>query len=67
MQEIDELKAHVAQLEKHIESQDMEIYRQQRRMDAFQEQLKKLAERFQTLKQGGSGPGSPAEERPPHY
>lgn len=67
MQELNELQGRIAQMQKHIESQDMEVYRQQRRIDALQEQLKKLAERFQTLEQGGSGSGSPAEERPPHY
>ncbi|MFU8849253.1 MAG: SlyX family protein [Opitutales bacterium] len=64
---MNELKECITRMQQHIESQDMEIYRQQRRIDTLQENLKKLVERFQVLEQGGSAPGSPADERPPHY
>ncbi len=67
MQQLDELTATITRLEKHIESQDIEVYRQQRQIDALQKQLKKLADRIDVAEQGGESPGSPADERPPHY
>ena len=65
MQEVDELKAGIIQLEKHIESQDLEVYRQQRLINALQNQIKKLEERIENLEQ--SGGAMPADEKPPHY
>ena len=67
MQEVDELKANIAQVEKHIESQDMEVYRQQRLVDSLQKQLKKLEERIDSLEQGGASGDMSADEKPPHY
>jgi uncharacterized coiled-coil protein SlyX len=67
MRELDELKANITQLEKHIESQDLEVYRQQRRIDALQKQMGKLAERIETLEQSGGAGAMPADEKPPHY
>lgn len=67
MQNMDELKAGLAQLEKHIESQDMEVYRQRRLIEALQKQIKKLEERIDSIEQDGTQSGTPADERPPHY
>ena len=67
MQEIDDLKASIARLEKHIESQDMEIYRQQRSIDGLQKKAKKLEERIASLEQSGGAGSMPADEKPPHY
>lgn len=67
MQELVELKGRIAQLEKHIESQDIEVYRQQRSIDSLLKKMKKLEERIDSLEQGGAATGSPADERPPHY
>lgn len=67
MQDMDELKAGITQLENHIESQDIEVYRQQRLIRSLQKQLKKLEERIDSIEQDGAQSGSPADERPPHY
>ncbi|HKK19371.1 MAG TPA: SlyX family protein [Opitutales bacterium] len=68
MQEVDELKANISQLEKHIESQDLEVYRQQRLIDALRKKLEKLEERIGVLEQSdGGGSAMPADEKPPHY
>lgn len=67
MQDSDELKAGLAQLEKHIESQDIEVYQQQRMINSLQKQVRKLEERIDSIEQDGTQSGSPADERPPHY
>jgi len=67
MQEVDILKAKITQLEKHIESQDLEVYRQQRLINALQKQMKKLEERVESLEQSGGSSDIPADEKPPHY
>ena len=67
MQEMDVLTANLAQLKKHIESQDVEIYRQQRLIDSLRVQLQKLQERVESLAEGGGGSSMPADEKPPHY
>lgn len=67
MHDLDELRADIARLEKHIQSQDVEVYRQQRLIDTLQKQIKKLEERTGSLEQSGGSSGPPADEKPPHY
>jgi uncharacterized coiled-coil protein SlyX len=67
MQDVDDIKTSIIELKKHIESQDIEVYRQQRLIDALQQQMRKLLERIESLEQGGAGGGMPADEKPPHY
>lgn len=67
MPDFDDLNANIARLEQHIESQDIEVYRQQRLINALQKQLKNQEERIQSLEQGGGADHMPADEKPPHY
>lgn len=67
MQDFEELTATIARLEKHVQSQDVEVYRQQRLIDGLQKQVKKLQERIIALEEGGDAMDVPADERPPHY
>ncbi|PXA04651.1 SlyX protein [Coraliomargarita sinensis] len=67
MQEIDELKAAITQLEKHIESQDVEVYWQQRTIDILRKQLNKMEERIESLEQSGGAGQMQPDEKPPHY
>lgn len=67
MGEIDDLKVSVAKLEKHVESQDIEVYRQQRLIDGLKAQLNKLEARLDASEQGGDSSSMPADEKPPHY
>jgi uncharacterized coiled-coil protein SlyX len=67
MQDFDDLKAKIAQLEKHIESQDIEVYRQQRLIDSLHKQTKNLEERIESLEGDGASINMPADEKPPHY
>lgn len=67
MEELKSLQERITHLEKHIESQDLEVYRQQRLIDTFSKQVKKLEERIDSLEHGGAANVSPADERPPHY
>ena len=67
MDELDELRVSIAKLEKHVESQDLEVYRQQRLIEGLQKEGKRLEERIESLEQSGGGSSMPADEKPPHY
>ena len=67
MDELDDLKESIVKLEKHVEAQDVEMYRQQRLIEGFQKKLTKLEERISALEQSGGGGSMPANEKPPHY
>lgn len=67
MEELKSLQERITHLVKHIESQDLEVYRQQRLIDTFSKQVNKLEERIDPLEHGGAATGSAADERPPHY
>lgn len=49
MEELKSLQERITHLEKHIKSQDLEVYRQQRLIDTLQKQVKKLEERIDPL------------------
>jgi uncharacterized coiled-coil protein SlyX len=67
MHELDELKASIARLEKHVEAQDLEVYRQQRLIEGLQKKTKKLEEQIESFEQSDVGSSMPADEKPPHY
>ncbi|MGB0742966.1 MAG: SlyX family protein [Opitutales bacterium] len=67
MHELDEIRASISRVEKHIEFQDIEVYRHQRTIDGLRAQVKKLEERVEALEEGGGAGTMPADEKPPHY
>jgi uncharacterized coiled-coil protein SlyX len=66
---IEDLQSRIAFLEKHVESQDAEIYQLAKRVDALVKAAKEQNAQLAALSGFGSGSAgeSPADEKPPHY
>ena len=66
---IAELQIKLTQLERHIETQDAEIYRLSKRVEAIVSVVERQKLRLESLAAGGVSDGStmPADEKPPHY
>lgn len=66
---IQSLESRIAHLEKHVEAQDAEMYQLSRRVDTLVKVAREQKTQLAAFADSGSGasPGSPADERPPHY
>jgi uncharacterized coiled-coil protein SlyX len=68
MANTEELEIKITFLEKHVEDQNRAMFEMSRQIDRLERQLARLVEIVKRGTEGGpSGPGSPADERPPHY
>jgi uncharacterized coiled-coil protein SlyX len=68
MNEIASLQEKIMYLEKHVEEQDGEIYRQARLLENCLKKIEKLESRFDAVEaSNSSGSEMPADEKPPHY
>lgn len=64
---IDRLEERLAWLERHVEEQDKVMLAQAEQIDRLRAELRLLRDRAQPGTGEGTGPASPADERPPHY
>lgn len=62
---IDRLEERLAWFERHATEQDKAMLEMSRQLDRALAELRLLRDRVASA--GTSGPGAPAEERPPHY
>jgi uncharacterized coiled-coil protein SlyX len=65
-EEVSHLERRICHLEKHIADQDAEIFRQSRLLAAVLKRLEKLEGRLEGT-DSPEDPGSPADQKPPHY
>ena len=58
----------LAFLERHVQQQDREMYTQSEQIRRLQQEVQTLREQLRGVKAAGqSEPELPADERPPHY
>lgn len=61
------LQEQVAQLQRHIEAQDAEMWKLSQRVDRLQRFVDEQAEQLKALSERSRGQSMPANEKPPHY
>ncbi|MEM7673337.1 MAG: SlyX family protein [Verrucomicrobiota bacterium] len=62
-----ELEIRIAFLERHIQEQDQEIMRLNKRIDTLADRVQLYEKRFNDLFEGGSENRLNMSEKPPHY
>ena len=65
--EIIDLQTRVTLMQRHIESQDAEMYKMSLRMDKLAESVRQQVEQIKALNERSGGGDMPADEKPPHY
>ncbi len=66
-EQIIELQAQVAHLQRHVEEQDAEMYKLSMRMDRLLKKLTEQETQIKALNERSGGGDMPANEKPPHY
>lgn len=66
-EQIIELEAQVAHLQRHVEEQDAEMYKLSMRMDRLLKKLTEQETQIKALNERSGGGDMPANEKPPHY
>lgn len=66
-EQISDLQSQLTFQEDELEKMNDALYQQQLRMDALQQQMKKLENQIEALAQEPASGSSLADEKPPHY